>query len=870
MIPSERLQKALEKFFGLKEFRPGQIEIINSVMNGFDTLAVMPTGGGKSICYQLPALLSDGLTIVVTPLISLMRDQVAQVNRNGVVATQLDSSLELGEIQERLQLVKSRKVKLLYVAPERLESKRFTEALSNTKISLLAIDEAHCISQWGHDFRPHYTRISDFAESIGKPIILALTATATPDVQDDIVAQLKMRSPRVYIRGFSRENLSLQVLFETSKTESILKYLNRHKGSGIIYAATRKSVDEIHDLLNSKGIKALRYHAGLSETERTNSQMAFLNADRVMVATNAFGMGINKPNVRYVIHYEIPGTLEAYYQEAGRAGRDGNLAECLLLFHKRDLSVQEYFINTLYPDREEFVKAYNSIFDSLSIPVGQTAPEYLTVSTQKIAELIKLNTRTVDSVFRILSQNGFIQFIPSISANAYVQSKVDIESFKRAIQRTSSHDTKSILETLLRLYGTAIFSNAQPVTLEEIARKSNLSASTVSRTLSILQRSGIVEYKPPSEGISFKMLTKRQDADRLQIDFQQILRLREKAHQRLSKVVDYAKTTSCRSNFILDYFGAEEIENGCGNCDNCTLGQSYIKESSHQENFQSPQEIHQKILSLVKEMHGKYGRTTYCKILLDSSHDKKLPVELRRKFSGTFKEIPVQIVYSAFDFLLSRKYLSKSRAIYPTVSITEEGENYLKTGFSKPAQRTFIFRKALYKALREERRILASELRVPPFLVCSDENLIRIANERPADKDEIRNYLPQNGMNSNTIAQRMLQVCLDFAPAKDVGLSEMERKVYELFLEKLTAVEIAAVLSTSLQNVIEILENLKERGFNIDLHSLIEKDKFALIKSELAKTKDVVAARKAAGDCELAEVVLVSKLLSASVSGTRS
>ncbi len=858
MIPSERLQKALEKHFGLKTFRPGQLEIITSVMNGFDTLAVMPTGGGKSICYQLPAMLSDGITVVITPLVSLMKDQVAQMNRFGRFATQIDSSLDLEEIRSRLQSLRTGGVKLLYVAPERIESRKFVESLSQTKVSLVAVDEAHCVSQWGHDFRPQYTRISEFAGTVGAPVILALTATATPDVQDDIMAQLKMRSPRVYIRGFRRDNLSFQVLVEKPKTTSILNYVSANAAAGIIYAATRKSVDEIHELLVTKGVKALRYHAGLTEQERTKSQSEFISSTKVMVATNAFGMGINKPDVRFVIHYEIPGTLEAYYQEAGRAGRDGNPAECLMFFHRKDLTVQEFFINTLYPSREEFIRVYTAIFDRLSIAVGSMPEEYLTVSTREISGLTKLNTRTVDSILRILSQGGLIQLMPSISASAQVRSKVDMGSYRRAIEKTSSHDSRAVLEAILRIHGNAAFSGERPLRIDEVVQKSGVGPSNVIRTLGILHRSGILDYKPPAEGVTFRMQSGREKPDNLPIDFNHYSQLRGRALERLSRITEFATGTGCRINYILNYFGEEGIEGGCGNCDNCTVTSEYA--ALDVNGLMPLKEIHRSILSQVNAANGEYGRSKCCKILLGLADREKTDPVLIDEHFGVLKSVPAQVVYSSFDLLLSRKYIVRNGLIYPTVAITKEGEIYLKTGIAPAVRSPFILRKALYKALRDERRAIASELGLPVFNVCTDGGLIEIANAHPTNQEDISRFLPREGQNSSTISRRMLQVCMDFSSETKVEMSAMERAIFELSLEKLTAAEIAIAQSTTVQNVIETLELLQRKGMGIDLRTLIEPHKFAMLESGLRKAADIGRVRESVKDCEIAEVQLVAKL----------
>lgn len=344
----QKAQQILKQYFGYDSFRTGQQQVIENVLNGRDTLCVMPTGGGKSLCYQVPALCVEGTTVVISPLISLMKDQVDLLHANGIQAAYINSSLTYNQIKETMENVKNGFVKLLYIAPERLENEMFRNELSQLNVPLVAIDEAHCISQWGHDFRPSYRTISSLLSLWKrKPTVIALTATATPTVSEDICSLLHINQNDSFITGFSRDNLSFKVLIGENREQYIKKYVKNNPNEvGIIYAATRKSVEAVYELLLKSGVRVAKYHGGMGEADRTEEQNRLLQDEvQVMVATNAFGMGINKTNVRFVIHYQMPRNMESYYQEAGRAGRDGLSSECILLYSSSDEQTQRFLID---------------------------------------------------------------------------------------------------------------------------------------------------------------------------------------------------------------------------------------------------------------------------------------------------------------------------------------------------------------------------------------------------------------------------------------------------------------------------------------------------------------------------------------------
>lgn len=578
----EQLLELLKIHYGFDAFRPGQETAIDSLLAGKDTVVVMPTGGGKSLIFQLPALVFEGATLVVSPLISLMKDQVDSLARIGIPATFINSTLSPKETAERLEKIRNGFYKLVYIAPERFYSQAFAESLKGLKVSLFAIDEAHCISQWGHDFRPSYMRLRDAIKLVGRPPVVALTATATPEVRADIIRQLALPDPEVVITGFARPNLQFGVLqaSDGNKRDLIIDTISHSlAGTGIVYVGTRSKADEIAAELVANDIQAVVYHAGLDNESRQWVQESFMNgAARVVVATNAFGLGINKKDIRFVIHHDLPGTIEAYYQEAGRAGRDGAQSVCLLLHSPRDRYLQEFFIKGDNPPPNIIVEIYDLLREWSES--GQFCQgESLLLTYSDIAKHLSESVpeMAIGTALKILEREGYIARPNEKTANAFLKITLAPEKLPELFSARSKKPAE-LLAALQDRFGKELW-EGWTFNLEEAAQKLQSKKEALVRLIKKLVEKDAAEYEPPFKGTEIQLLKKVRPED-LDLDFKALEEKLRRAYEKLEEMENYTRHLGCRQQYILRYFGEHDAA-PCGKCDSCLKGYAKYSEREY-------------------------------------------------------------------------------------------------------------------------------------------------------------------------------------------------------------------------------------------------------------------------------------------------
>lgn len=610
------LRKILKQYWGYDQFRPNQEDIIRSVLSGKDTLALMPTGGGKSLCYQVPAMARAGLCLVISPLIALMKDQVANLRKKNITAYAIYSGMSRRDVINVLKIATESHCKFLYVSPERLETSLFKEYLPGMGVQLIAVDEAHCISQWGYDFRPPYLRIAGLREELPDVPVLALTASATPDVQEDICHRLTpgeknvLKNWSVFRQSFERPNISYSVFRVDSKINKIVEILSKVPGTGIVYCKSRKRTQEICELLQSRQIPAAYYHAGLSQEERNSKQEDWIqDKTRVIVCTNAFGMGIDKPNVRTVIHADVPDCLENYYQEAGRAGRDGKTAYAVLLHDQNDLRDLETATSQRFPSLEDIKKVYQAIANYLQLHTGDGEGKYYDFDISDFLKKFKYESHTTLYSLKALEQDGWLFF----NEQVFLSSTVQFTIVKEALYEFEK--THSALEPLIKLLLRAyegIFD--QPVFISE-KMLTGLLKKDLEETVKQLQElhaHRVIDYKPKKDTPRLLLLRPRVRVEELSINMTAFNQRKERFQKRITEMLRYVKEqTECRSRIIGLYFGDEKIR-PCGICDNCLRQKSL---SLTKEEFDS---LHHRILDLVK-----YESLPAKELLLKLSNIKK-------------------------------------------------------------------------------------------------------------------------------------------------------------------------------------------------------------------------------------------------------
>lgn len=562
-----KAKEVLQKYWGYTSFRTPQEEIIDSVLSGRDTIALLPTGGGKSICYQIPGLIEEGVCLVISPLISLMKDQVIALNKKGINAIALQSKMTVDEIVSIFDNLKYGNVKFLYISPERLQSAFIIQKLKELNLNTIAVDEAHCISEWGHDFRPSYRQIKNVRQHFPDTNIIALTATATKKVIDDISLNLELNDPSIFSKSFFRDNLAYQIFTLENKLERLLKILTKNPYPTIIYVGTRKKTEELSNYINSKGFKTVSYHGGMSTEDKEKSFELWMSEDRpIIVATNAFGMGIDKPNVRVVIHMDIPYSVENYAQEAGRGGRDGNKSFAVLLQNDNDIAVFKKNSLENLPTITDIKDIHKRLFTHFHVANGEKVEESFEFNIQKFCQRYKFNLKKTSSVIHILKNHGILDINHRFDKKSKVQVIISSDSL---IQFQSENKlTMQLIELLLRSYGS-IFYQKSKISEFLLAKKLRTTSNRVKKILNDLHEKGIIDYQQVNANHDIHFLVPREDDKTINRHSKTMVSYLEQQKRKVDEMIKFIQNDQiCRAKQLLSYFG-ESSKEECGMCDVC-------------------------------------------------------------------------------------------------------------------------------------------------------------------------------------------------------------------------------------------------------------------------------------------------------------
>ncbi|NMB83656.1 MAG: RecQ family ATP-dependent DNA helicase [Ignavibacteria bacterium] len=846
----------LINFFGYDHFRPGQEEIINSILSGESVLAVLPTGGGKSICYQVPALMSNRFSIVISPLIALMKDQVDSINSKKKVAAFINSTIDFRETNKILSEIDLGNIKLLYLSPEKLSNIHFCESIKNLKPSFLFVDEAHCISEWGHSFRPNYRKIKSFADLIGINSISAFTATATVDVRDDIINQLGMVNPKIFIKGFERENLHLNVINTKNKKEKVLELIKHNELPGIIYTATRKSSEEISDYLRLQGIEAIYYHAGVTSELRRIIQDDFQkNRVKLIVATNAFGMGIDKSDIKTLIHFQLPANLENYYQEIGRAGRDGNEAKIFLLYDDNDHLIQEYFIRNLFPTREQIELVYNTLCDYSSIALGSALTKEIPIDNNitSFLESKGVTKGLLESSIKILSDSGYIS-PNSDNKKHFVQSLFNPKYLLNYIKNIDDNDVKDLLLILAREYGTTFFNSRTYINISRLSQLLDESNEHIVDLLKSLSNLGIINYQPPSIHNTIRLVGTRIKGEDLKLNYEKTKNLIDYSRIKLDMMMKYVSTNQCRFKFILEYFGQIDENYKCGKCDICTGKQIY----SNNTEF-----IEQHLIELLKGIVHPIKKIELINILKGKSIEgNNLPG------FGSCSHFSKKEIESVIHKLQKeQKVYVRKNEIKLFIADDNPSATRIKSNMD------FEVELQLFNMLRQIRKEASSKFNQSPQLICPDELLQKIARSKPATISELLAIEGFNQRMYNKIGEEFLEVLKESRsdsnlkemiskknlPENSLQVVELLRKKYSLEdISKLTKLS-ETLLSIQIESLISAVPDLDVSYlFNVDDLREIEKK----ISEGITDLKDLKEALNNRVNYSLLRIYLAKKKIS--------